>query len=155
MVATSRFRAATAAAAVGVLFALVAAGCGGGGSDDDAATTTTTGSTVPAGATTAPAVTSAAPTVAPTVAPGAGFVQESETGALRIGQKGPRVLALQAKLKALGFDPGAIDGLFGSNTQNTVKGFQTAKALEVDGVAGPLTLAAVDAACQAASCPAG
>ena len=155
MVATSRFRAASAAVTMGVVLALWAAACGGGGSGDSSETTTTTGSTTPAGVTTLPAATSTAPTVAPTVAPGPGFIQESETGALRLGLKGPRVLALQAKLKVLGFDPGAVDGLFGSNTQNAVKGFQTSKALEVDGIAGPLTLAAIDAACQQASCPAG
>src|SRR6185436_16415878 len=105
------------------------------------ATTTTVGSTAPPGVTSTAPATTPVSSVAGTVAGGAGFVQESPTGALRIGLKGTRVLALQAKLKALGFDPGAVDGLFGSNTQNAVKGFQTAKALQADGIAGPLTLA--------------
>ena len=151
----SRIREAAVIVGVGAALMMSAAACGG--SDKKTSSTTTIGSTAAPGATSSSAPTSVAtsPSVSATVAPGNGFVQESESGALRIGLKGTRVLALQAKLKALGFDPGAVDGLFGSNTQTAVKGFQTAKALQADGIAGPLTLAAIDAACQQATCPAG
>jgi peptidoglycan hydrolase-like protein with peptidoglycan-binding domain/TPR repeat protein len=53
------------------------------------------------------------------------------------------VRALQRRLARLGFSPGAIDGLFGPLTQQAVDRFQTAQRLPVDGIAGPLTLAAL------------
>lgn len=51
--------------------------------------------------------------------------------------------ALQAALKARGFDPGPIDGIFGRRTIAAVKAFQAANGLEVDGIAGPKTMAAL------------
>ena len=67
---------------------------------------------------------------------------------LRIGSKGTEVKRLQQALKDRGFSPGAIDGDFGSATEQAVLAFQrsTAGALLADGVAGPRTLAALQLA---------
>lgn len=45
----------------------------------------------------------------------------------------------QCLLEYLGYEPGAIDGLDGSNTRDAVKAFQRAEGLTVDGVAGVQT----------------
>lgn len=45
----------------------------------------------------------------------------------------------QCLLEYLGYEPGAIDGLDGSNTRDAVKAFQQAEGLTVDGVAGVQT----------------
>ena len=102
------------------------------------------------------ASTTVPPTVATTPAPVAtpttvAFKAESTTGALSKGVKGPRTTALQSKLKALGYDPGPADGLFGEKTEAAVKKFQSDKKLQIDGVAGPQTLSAVDSACKTKS----
>lgn len=57
--------------------------------------------------------------------------------------KGPAVRKLQKQLAALGFDTGGIDGEFGKLTDAAVRAFQASKGLEVDGVAGVNTLAAL------------
>ena len=59
------------------------------------------------------------------------------------GQSGTQVKQLQQALKNAGFDPGAVDGIFGAKTQNAVIRFQKAKGLTPDGLAGPKTLAAL------------
>lgn len=63
--------------------------------------------------------------------------------ALKQGSKGPDVVALQTQLKALGFDPKGVDGNFGPGTTAALIGFQKSKNLQADGVAGPLTMAAL------------
>ena len=65
---------------------------------------------------------------------------------LRKGAKGDLVAELQTKLTALGFDPGMIDGIFGTKTFNALTAFQTEAKLDVDGVCGPKTWAALDEA---------
>jgi putative chitinase len=59
------------------------------------------------------------------------------------GSKGPDVLALQQRLKDLGFDPNGVDGNFGPGTEAAVRAFQQAKGLGVDGKVGPNTSAAL------------
>lgn len=58
---------------------------------------------------------------------------------LRIGSTGPEVEKAQEQLKALGFDPGTIDGIFGENTETAVIAFQQAKGISPDGEIGPIT----------------
>ena len=58
--------------------------------------------------------------------------------------KGPAVRNLQKQLMALGFDTGGIDGEFGKQTDTAVRAFQKAKGLDVDGVAGADTMAALE-----------
>jgi len=52
---------------------------------------------------------------------------------------GPEVGALQAKLTALGYAPGPVDGQYGPATAGAVRAFQRDHELEVDGVVGPQT----------------
>nr|DAU90462.1 MAG TPA: peptidase [Caudoviricetes sp.] len=49
------------------------------------------------------------------------------------------VRQIQCLLEYLGYDPGPIDGLDGTNTRDAVKAFQRAEELTVDGVAGVQT----------------
>jgi peptidoglycan hydrolase-like protein with peptidoglycan-binding domain len=49
------------------------------------------------------------------------------------------VRALQIRLRAGGFRPGPIDGLFGPLTQGAVRRFQRRHDLKVDGIVGPQT----------------
>lgn len=62
---------------------------------------------------------------------------------LREGSTGDQVIALQTRLKELGFDPGNIDGDFGPRTTSAVREFQRSVGLDDDGVVGPNTLAAL------------
>lgn len=65
---------------------------------------------------------------------------------LRLGDKGPDVQALQRRLKAAGYDPGAADGDYGNKTAAAVLAFQVDRPdLEDDRVAGPATLSALEA----------
>lgn len=50
-----------------------------------------------------------------------------------------RTLDVQKRLKALGFDPGPIDGKTGPRTLRAIKAFQLAEGLGVDGKVGPIT----------------
>ena len=58
---------------------------------------------------------------------------------LRKGNTGDAVKTLQTKLNALGYNCGAVDGVFGNNTYNAVVKFQKDKGLSVDGVVGNQT----------------
>jgi len=58
---------------------------------------------------------------------------------LSSGSSGDAVTALQRKLYAMGFNPGAIDGIFGPRTDQAVRRYQEQKGLQVDGIAGPET----------------
>lgn len=66
---------------------------------------------------------------------------------LKIGSKGPDVVALQQQLAAAGLYSGKIDGIFGPQTNAAVQVFQglPGTGLKVDGIYGPLTAAALSA----------
>ena len=67
---------------------------------------------------------------------------------LRKGSSDPAVRDLQDALKALGHDPGPIDGVFGEGTEAAVKAFQQEKGLTVDGIVGKVTWINIDEADQ-------
>ncbi len=59
------------------------------------------------------------------------------------GRDAARVRALQSRLTCAGYPPGPIDGRYGPRTEQAVTRFQATRGLLVDGIAGPLTLAAL------------
>ncbi len=75
------------------------------------------------------------------------FEFESESGGgqpvLRLGSRGSAVSDLQRRLQAHGFNPGPIDGIFGSGTDAAVRSFQRSQGLTADGIVGPATWARV------------
>ena len=75
------------------------------------------------------------------------YVAELPEGALFVGVEGPRSLAVQQQLIALAILPStAADSKYGPGTAAGVRRFQESQGLIVDGVAGPITLAALAAA---------
>ena len=67
---------------------------------------------------------------------------------IRRGSTGPDVVECQEDLIKLNYDlsPYGADGKFGAKTEKAVKDFQTASGLKADGIVGPATWAALDAA---------
>lgn len=57
----------------------------------------------------------------------------SETNALHLGHKGAKVKEMQKMLKAAGFDPGPLDGLFGPRTEAALKAYQQRTTGQADG----------------------
>ena len=67
---------------------------------------------------------------------------------LKKGYNDPAVRDLQEALKALGYDVGPVDGVFGVKTEAAVKKFQQAREIAVDGVVGRVTWINIDEADQ-------
>jgi peptidoglycan hydrolase-like protein with peptidoglycan-binding domain len=67
---------------------------------------------------------------------------------LRKGSTDPAVRDLQQAMKALGHDPGPIDGVFGNATESAVKAFQREREIPADGVVGKVTWINIDEADQ-------
>ena len=67
---------------------------------------------------------------------------------LKRGSTDPAVRDLQEALKALGYAPGPIDGVFGATTETAVKAFQQAKGITADGIVGKVTWINIDEADQ-------
>jgi peptidoglycan hydrolase-like protein with peptidoglycan-binding domain len=90
--------------------------------------------TAPAPGSTAPSTSASSPSGSATSgsAPAANPV-------LRPGMTGEAVRQLQQRLRAKGFYEGAIDGVFGSQTEAAVRRAQSANGLTVDGIVGPAT----------------
>lgn len=62
------------------------------------------------------------------------------TGVLSKDDEGPQVKQLQRALKAINFDPGSIDGIYGPLTEDAIRRFQSMyAALLNDGIYGPNT----------------
>lgn len=73
--------------------------------------------------------------------------EASAAGLLRLGSRGPEVTSLQQQLKDLGyFTYWRTTEYFGTITRDAVIRFQRDKGLLVDGIAGPQTRAALNAA---------
>jgi hypothetical protein len=62
---------------------------------------------------------------------------------LRKGDEGPAVVELQEILTQCGYNPGSVDGKFGTLTRNAVISFQTDEQLDPDGIVGRKTWAAL------------
>ncbi|WP_053956499.1 M14 family metallopeptidase [Inediibacterium massiliense] len=63
---------------------------------------------------------------------------------LKRGSQGTDVMEIQALLKKIGYDPGPIDGIFGTKTEEAVKNFQRDNGLTPDGIIGPQTYKALE-----------
>ena len=58
---------------------------------------------------------------------------------IKLGSTGSAVIKLQQRLGDLGFNPGAVDGVFGENTKAAIKAFQRSVGLKDDGIVGSNT----------------
>ena len=130
-------RLALAAALLGLclLIGLVAAGVFSGHSPR--ASAPTAGSTPLSGLT---ASSAPAPFRPPALSPPA--------TTLKLGARGPRVIALQRTLTRLGYYRGRIDGQYGPGTESALSRFQTVSGLTPDGILGPLTRRALKSALE-------
>ena len=71
------------------------------------------------------------------------FAQTASAVAYRQGSSGSAVTTIQTKLKRWGYYFGSVDGVYGIDTVNAVREFQSKNGLSVDGVAGNSTLVAL------------
>lgn len=69
--------------------------------------------------------------------------EETQETLSKVGSSGTEVRSIQQKLTNLGYNPGPIDGVYGSATLRAVKQFQTDHGLTADGIAGVKTLQAL------------
>ena len=129
----------TYAALAGMALTLVA-GCSGTNSDTAAPALSSSPSVAPSSASATPSATpSVEPSPSTSTIPAAPKPQK-----LKVGAKGAKVTALQARLTELGYWNGKADGSFGSLTQQAVYALQKAAGLGRDGVVGPKTQKAID-----------
>ena len=76
------------------------------------------------------------PPATPVVNPEPNYV---ELPVLRIGMRGPAVSQLQERLRTTGFFEGTVDGIFGPETESSVRSAQRTNNLAPDGIVGPAT----------------
>ena len=135
-------------AAVGFVILVAVLAFGGNSSNDTPVTLPTTTAQRPTTTPTRPK-TSTTPktTTTPSTTGGALTLTAGQT--LKQGDSGDQVKQLQQALTTLGLKPGAVDGSFGATTANAVGEFQRAHQLADDGVVGPATVAAINAALAA------
>ena len=62
------------------------------------------------------------------------------TTTLKMGSRGSQVQVLQKRLNELGFNCGAVDGIFGNKTHNAVVQFQKARGLTANGIVDTKTV---------------
>jgi peptidoglycan hydrolase-like protein with peptidoglycan-binding domain len=110
--------------------------------------TVSSGPTTPVQPTTTtvqPTTTTVQPTTTtePTTTTTTDASKQGSASDLRLGDRGPAVLAVQTRLTALGYWLGTPDGSFEDSTEQAVYAFQKAAGLTRDGVIGPKTAAAL------------
>lgn len=86
-----------------------------------------------------PAATPTAPANPAASEPTPATPEEAALPILRLGAQGEAVRRLQERLRARGFLDGAADGVFGPATLAAVEAAQAALGLAVDGAVGPAT----------------
>jgi peptidoglycan hydrolase-like protein with peptidoglycan-binding domain len=59
-------------------------------------------------------------------------IKQSPPGFVDVG--GPLIQKIQSRLNAVGFDAGAVDGVWGQRTINAIKGWQQGKQLQDNGI---------------------
>ena len=69
-----------------------------------------------------------------------GNTQLPITTTLKMGSRGSQVQVLQKRLNELGFNCGAVDGIFGNKTHNAVVQFQKARGLTANGIVDTKTV---------------
>jgi peptidoglycan hydrolase-like protein with peptidoglycan-binding domain len=100
---------------------------------------------------TAPPTTALPTTAPPTTAPPAPPTPPAlPSSAMKGGDSGPEVQALQERLRELGYWLGTPDGTYGSLTEQAVMAFQKAERLIPDGKVGPATRDALASASRPA-----
>jgi len=77
--------------------------------------------------------------------------EDSNTSYIKLNSTGTSVSNLQTKLQKLGYYSAEITGKCGPKTEQAIKDFQSKNGLTADGVAGPQTLAKIDAAYNSGS----
>lgn len=121
-------------------------------SSQEATTSSTTApvaTQAPSSSTQAPASSTTAPAPPATTAAPPATDAPSEDVFLRIGDEGPEVGVMQLKLSVLGYLPAGSDtGVFDEATRGGLRSFQSDYGLGVDGIFGPLTGRALNAAVQ-------
>lgn len=81
--------------------------------------------------------------------------EEAEAAVLKQGSSGSLVRTVQTKLKSWGYYTGSVDGIYGSLTVAAVKYFQRVNGLQVDGIVGEKTAAAIGISLASASSASG
>ena len=71
------------------------------------------------------------------------LAQHASADLYKKGSSGAVVREIQTRLKNWGYYSGAVDGVYGSKTEEAVRWFQRKNGLSVDGQVGNLTLAAL------------
>ncbi|WP_433373056.1 L,D-transpeptidase family protein [Actinoplanes sp. CA-142083] len=118
----------------------LAAGCGSEDTPDTGAQAPSVLPSVSTEPSPSPSVTES-PTPAPTTPSPTATAKPQK---LKIGSKGPQVLALQQRLTDLGYWNGKADSKFGGTTQQAVLAIQKAAGIGRDGTVGPKTQKALD-----------
>lgn len=83
------------------------------------------------------------------------LVQYVDAASYKKGSTGSVVSQIQTLLKNQGFYSGAVDGVYGSATEEAVKKYQKRFGLKVDGVAGQQTLSYMGIAAQGSASSSG
>jgi len=71
------------------------------------------------------------------------LITSADAALYKRGSSGAKVTEIQTRLKSWGYYNGALDGIYGAETERAVRWFQSRNGLAVDGQAGDKTLAAL------------
>jgi peptidoglycan hydrolase-like protein with peptidoglycan-binding domain len=126
-------RLATSLLALALLCAACASGGGDGGGQQAAAPAANGGGPAISNVSPSTTATTAEPPTTTTVVP----PPPPEGAVLEAGMAGPRTEALQQRLTDLSFDPGPVDGAFGTSTTQAVWAFQHSYGYDADGRVSP------------------